>query len=374
MVARKQITFIYSYDDNWIGGTYYILNIIRALKFLDDIDQPHVTIVHHHGSNIDAVKAIEYKFISIIEISLQLSIASRFFNKFASLIFGRRYFKLDVPGESVYPVNFNINTDNKYHYYFWIPDFQDRYLPQFFSEIELRKRLAFQNEVFKTSKPIVFSSQNALDDFNKFYPKNTNLKKVLSFVSIIAGQLPSEDKMAEKYKLSFPYFIVSNQFWKHKNHEVVLKAAKILKEREVTFHVVFTGKEHDLRNPEHTNTLKEFVKNNNLEHQVSFLGFIERNDQLALMKFAMSVIQPSLFEGWSTVVEDSKALNQFILLSDIPLHREQIAENCEFFDPHNPIELAAKMEAVLLHGVSKKIIDYKKEQISFAKNIICLFS
>ena len=33
-------------------------------------------------------------------------------------------------------------------------------------------------------------------------------------------------------------------------------------------------------------------------------------DQLRLMKESLGVIQPSLFEGWSTVIEDAKALNK----------------------------------------------------------------
>jgi len=34
-------------------------------------------------------------------------------------------------------------------------------------------------------------------------------------------------------------------------------------------------------------------------------------------------VQPSLFEGWSTVVEDARALGKPIVLSDIPVHLEQ---------------------------------------------------
>ncbi len=39
-----------------------------------------------------------------------------------------------------------------------------------------------------------------------------------------------------------------------------------------------------------------------------FLGFIDRGEQLQLMKNSIAIVQPSLFEGWSTVVEDTKAM------------------------------------------------------------------
>ena len=45
-----------------------------------------------------------------------------------------------------------------------------------------------------------------------------------------------------------------------------------------------------------------------IKKYISILGFISRQDQLSLMRDAIAVIQPSLFEGWSTVVEDCKAI------------------------------------------------------------------
>jgi glycosyltransferase involved in cell wall biosynthesis len=54
-------------------------------------------------------------------------------------------------------------------------------------------------------------------------------------------------------------------------------------------------------------------------------------------------LQPSLFEGWSTTVEEAKSLGKKLLLSDIAVHREQNPPESVFFDPKNSEELAAKM-------------------------------
>jgi glycosyltransferase involved in cell wall biosynthesis len=61
------------------------------------------------------------------------------------------------------------------------------------------------------------------------------------------------------------------------------------------------------------------------------LGHIPRMDQLQLMRASIAVIQPSRFEGWSTVVEDARALGKPILLSDFPVHREQDPNGARFF-------------------------------------------
>jgi glycosyltransferase involved in cell wall biosynthesis len=90
-----------------------------------------------------------------------------------------------------------------------------------------------------------------------------------------------------------------------------------------------------------------------LEKEIIFLGFIDRTDQLVLMKNALAVIQPSLFEGWSTVVEDAKALNQTIIASDIAVHQEQLEDKGYYFSPHDYPELALQIVAVLDHPEHK---------------------
>ena len=62
----------------------------------------------------------------------------------------------------------------------------------------------------------------------------------------------------------------------------------------------------------------------------------------------MLLFSPSLFEGWSTVVEDAKACNKHIILSDLPVHYEQVSENCDFFERTNEQQLA-----MLLHKLLK---------------------
>ena len=59
------------------------------------------------------------------------------------------------------------------------------------------------------------------------------------------------------------------------------------------------------------------------------------------MKDSEVVINPSKFEGWSTTVEEAKSLGKNIILSDIPVHREQNPKWGIYFDPNNPNQLAS---------------------------------
>ncbi|MCX2432363.1 glycosyltransferase [Pedobacter sp. GR22-10] len=378
MAERKQITLIYSYNDNWIGGTYYILNIIKALNTLDDDLKPLLLILHSKKSSISPINEISYPYISFMVIDLRLSFFERLVNKFFYHLDGRMIFKITLPkgiGENVYPLAYNVSNKNIAKGRYWIADLQEYFLPEFFSNSEIRSRKAVHKSFVKDQSPIVFSSKTALQDFDSSYPNNSNQKYVLNFASFIDKTYKeiNINELLGKFNIAKPYFIVSNQFWLHKNHKVVLNALKFFKGTEYDFQLVFTGKESDYRNPEYFESLKNFIKENELGKYILSLGFIERNEQLQLMSNAIAIIQPSLFEGWSTVVEDAKAVNKYILVSDIPLHREQINFNCDFFDPKDDKDLAQKMMKTL--DVNPKITpyDYGEKQKQVAKDFLRIF-
>ena len=70
------------------------------------------------------------------------------------------------------------------------------------------------------------------------------------------------------------------------------------------------------------------------------LGLLPRDQQIQLMRASAAVVQPSLFEGWSSLVEDARTLGKHIFVSDIPIHREQKPPEAFFFSPENAEELA----------------------------------
>ena len=161
--------------------------------------------------------------------------------------------------------------------------------------------------------------------------------------------------------------------WEHKNQVVVLDAINIIKQKMpgLKFKVLFSGSlEVNRGKGLYINTIKEKIKEHNLEDYISFLGIVDRNDQLQLMKQAVALLQPSLYEGWSTLVEEAKALNQFIILSDLPVHREQINNNVAFFNPHNTEELADLLIKQLQSPAIITKYDYAANIRQFGKDVI----
>ncbi len=109
-------------------------------------------------------------------------------------------------------------------------------------------------------------------------------------------------------------------------------------------HLAFTGKFPAADSP-YFAELHGIIDENNLQDQVTMLGVISRSDQLQLMKYSQAVLQPSLFEGWSTVIEDAKSLQVPVVASNLEVNIEQLGEEGIYFDPHNPDELVSILKA-----------------------------
>jgi glycosyltransferase involved in cell wall biosynthesis len=105
--------------------------------------------------------------------------------------------------------------------------------------------------------------------------------------------------------------------------------------------VVCTGNLKDYRTGDETyaDQVANYIASNRLQGQVSILGSIEYSDVLRLMEESIGVINPSRFEGWSSTVEEAKSLGKRVILSDIPVHREQAPARGAYFQPDDPAEL-----------------------------------
>ena len=77
------------------------------------------------------------------------------------------------------------------------------------------------------------------------------------------------------------------------------------------------------------------------------LDYIPKRDQIEIMKYAMAVVQPTLFEGGpgGGAVYDAISLDVPALVSNIPVNRELEGQgfSIQFFDPTSAQALASLM-------------------------------
>lgn len=378
MAQRKQLALFFSYNENWIGGTYYILNLVHALNVLEDIKKPVITIVGNHISDYKYIKKETlYPYLEFNKNKSYNTLLQKAINAISLRLVKRKWveYKLEDKYDLLFPIsaaNSYLSNIDKNKIVDWIPDFQDFHLPHLYdpeSLVEVRQRNVAKAYL---SKRIVLSSKDAEKDFRTYYPDSKAQIFVIPF-SVTHPSLAGVDFMVikDKYEIKNKYFYAPNQYWVHKNHTYLIDVIYQLKKKHPNILLLFSGKEWDHRNPNYVPELKQKVKDLNLEENIKFLGFLDRKEQLLIMKNAQAIIQPSLFEGWSTVIEDAKALNKFVFASDIAVHREQLNENVVFFDPYDSHDLVSKInESVELEIIN---IDYRQSILNHARDIMKLF-
>ncbi|MFV0350129.1 MAG: glycosyltransferase, partial [Halodesulfovibrio sp.] len=153
--------------------------------------------------------------------------------------------------------------------------------------------------------------------------------------------------MKTRYGIKGDYLMCCNQFWVHKDHKTLFSALALLRERGIRPQLVCTGAAEDARHPDYFNSLTRFLAEHGLAGQITILGLIPRADQIQLLRGAAGVIQPSLFEGWSTVIEDCRLLGKSVVYSDIQVHLEQDIVGGAPFKAGNAESLAEVLAARL---------------------------
>ncbi|MBE9139842.1 glycosyltransferase [Nodosilinea sp. LEGE 07088] len=343
-------------DPNWMGGTLYLQNLAICLSRLPAQERPQIRLL---GSP-EIIASFTEKNGSLPGVnSSPKSLAARLAQRLG-------FSPKPPPAIDVIYPGFGAQVPGA-ETIRWIPDFQHRYLPQLFSAAEIAARDASIGEIAAQPGVVVLSSQTAQDDFVRFYPDHRATPRVWHFHSLLAVGHLDADSLRQTYDLSEKYLYLPNQFWVHKNHITVFKAlAQLRQEHDLTIPLVCTGATRDRRNEAHFASLMALVEEQGLADQIQFLGLIDRSDQVGILRCAAAVVQPSRFEGWSTVVEDVRAVGRPIFLSDLSVHREQTPPHCVYFPPEDATALAQTLRqrwAQLLPGPNFSAEQEAKQQV-----------
>lgn len=252
----------------------------------------------------------------------------------------------------------------------YIPDFQHKYLKEYFSAHECKMRdKDFKNQL-DNSKYMLVNANTVKNDILKYYPEYGGQIITLPFKPFQKPKIDGEINL-KRYKLPKKYYIIANQFWMHKSHITAFNALEELYEKGYEdLHIVCTGKLKDYRNEGYIDELKEKIDRLKCKNNIHLLGFIPKSDQIEIMKNARGLIQPTLFEGTpgGLAVYNALCLGITCLVSDIPVNKEIVGyANVYFFNAKNAHDLAALMVShiddirIADNIVNKKRINNKKE-------------
>ncbi|MBN2143602.1 MAG: glycosyltransferase [Candidatus Aureabacteria bacterium] len=361
----------------WIGGITYIEMFVKAINTLEPEKKPklYLIIYDHSLKNYELYKYFISYFDGILFTGMNLPEALEVLGKNFIYCFNEEclYRHIDfyypVLGATPVPCPFA----------FWIPDFQHFYYPELFSKTEANSRTLSYQKIAYESAYLVLSSQSAQNDFYKIFPHPMTKTRVLPFYALQEKEwfISNPLEISKKYKIPEKYLICCNQFWAHKNHLCLFKAISELKKNGITIPIVCTGSTRDYRNTHYMDEIIEQIKKLGIHDEIYILGNIPRLDQIALIRQSMAIIQPSLFEGWSTVVEDARILGKTIILSDLPVHLEQATPYARYFKRNDYWDLKNNLEKLLPDLFPGPDIEKEKlapsQSISLVKNFATQF-
>jgi hypothetical protein len=358
-----RVAFLLNFNQvKWIGGFNIIINLLNSLVAQKtNLKKVKLLIVVNNKNGLNGLSL--NKKIEIIEDKkiFNLNLTRRIIDKLSLILLGKTVFlerfldqnKINVITHS----NIVSGKNSKTKSIVWIPDFQYLHFPKFFSY--KYRFLRYLNLILykKHAKIILLSSKDSYKDLKSIININFNNIRIHKFPFYVPPKhkLLKMSLLRKKYKIPTKYFYLPNQYWVHKNHEIVIKALLLLMKKNTYLNVVSTGHNFDYRNSNHFNNILTLIKKSKLKNY-SYLGILPYIDAMSLMKHSIAVINPSFFEGWSSTVEQAKSYGKKIILSNIKVHLEQSPKDAEYFSPYNYNALSK----ILLNVYKKN--DLKKNQ------------
>ena len=342
----------------WTGGITYRNNLLKAIKTKGPTDQIVCLSTNPENSGLDPsfkIIKIQTRFNAIEKILSR--VLKSFFDFDYSLYKTTKSEKPDV----LFPHSLYIG--NNASLIFWIPDFQFVHLPHLYPSgyVEMnRKKL---DGYFKNAKIIVVSSEDALKDLKLFLPQHVSKTRVMRFVAHVPERLYFDDpiEVIAKYNLPNDFIFLPNQFWSHKNHLAVFEALKLLQEENIFPYIVCTGNPVDVRNPGYLAGMLQKISELGVRNQVAFLGLLPHDHVYSLIRQSKCVLNPSLFEGWSTSVEEAKSVGKRMVLSDLDVHKEQAPAKSLYFERSSTEDLARQLKKAWLEFESGPDLELEKE-------------
>ena len=388
MIDGLRIIFVIKSIQGWVGGREYFENLIYTLGnlahqkqainisiFSNEELSPHI---QPFISNVYTHKDLHPEsFTERITWKINRYLSNDDDPNFDSFLKREKF-------DTIYPYYSHDKRPKPYRSAAWIPDFQHKHLPEFFTKSELRFRDKSFSEITSNAEKVILSSEVAQADCHQYFPDSIGKTCVLPFRSIPRDEWYQGDpiKIQKKYNLPVKFLLVSNQFWKHKNHLLLFKSLQLLQKQSIFPIIVCTGGLHDYRDPDYSNQLLSYIHELGVSDQVKILGLIPKIDQLQLIRRSIAVIQPSLFEGWSTIIENVRCFGKPMIVSDLPVHIEQDVPNSILFNRYSAEQLAESISGYwgnLSPGPDLKREDEARIQQQvlideFGKNILDIFT
>ncbi len=222
-----------------------------------------------------------------------------------------------------------------------IHDLMHRYEPTFPEVVENgeydRREFHF-TETTRWAKGILVDSETGKRHVCESYDADPARVFVLPYIAPRYIYESSAAKVDEEYDLPRKFLFYPAQFWRHKNHPVLLQALARTSARHPDISLVLAGSRRN-GYEEAVSTVEKL----GLGDRVIFLGYVPDSDMAGLYRRARALIMPSLFGPTNIPQLEAFATGCPAAVGNIYGVSEQVGDAALLFDPRSVDEVAEAM-------------------------------
>jgi glycosyltransferase involved in cell wall biosynthesis len=223
-----------------------------------------------------------------------------------------------------------------------LADIQEVFYPEFFTPADRYTReLHFPGSTRMADRVITHSefSRRTIIEHHRLPPA-----RVAVVHHYVDERYARSAEVARKPAAPLParFVFYPANLWKHKNHDVLLRALRLLREeRGRRLDLVLTGFGQDSGSP-----VAAMAEAHGVRDQVHALGYLAVEEIAYLYRRADMLVFPSLFEGFGIPLVEAMAAGCPVVAARATSIPEVTGDAAELFDPASPAALAAAIERV----------------------------
>ena len=244
---------------------------------------------------------------------------------------------------------YHCETDLPYIFTMW--DLQHRLQP-WFPEVSTRGRWEYRehwySRAIQRASLIITPNSAGEAELQRAYglpvERIVKLAHPTPAFALAAADTSRANDVSAKFGLTVPFLFYPAQFWPHKNHTILLQALATLKsERGLTPQLVLAG-------PDRGNLayVRDRAQALGVGDQLRFVGFVEREDLIALYRSAAALVYVSYFGPENLPPLEAFALGCPVIAARVSGAEQQLGAAARLVDPTDASEIANAIEAIIV--------------------------
>lgn len=216
-----------------------------------------------------------------------------------------------------------------------IHDIQYIHYPHYWSRLKLCYRKLFIPYSIRFSTQVIAISHTIKQEMNHHF-RRSNINVIYNAININS----EESTPPLNLRLPEQFFLVPSSLAIHKNIHQLVEAIRRLAVTSITLPVfIFIG---TYKKADFTETV--------LPNHMVILGYVDTAVRNHLYSRCMSLVLPSIYEGFGMPYAEALLSNKPIIASDIPIARELLGENAMYIQPpYGPEQICLAIEQFLTH-------------------------